>query len=75
MSKSCYCSVEAPSPCVYAELMKNSVITQNKERSFRFRRLLLRRANAAHDPWPVLKLELFNLAGGWNQQQAQQFNR
>jgi hypothetical protein len=55
--------------------MKNSVITQNKEGSSRMRRFLLRRANTAHDPWPVLNLELFNLAGGWNQQQAQQFNR
>ena len=55
------------------------MVTQNKERSSRIRRFLLRRANTAHDPWLVFNLERFNLADGWNQllmrQQAQQFNR
>jgi hypothetical protein len=59
--------------------VKNSIVTQNKERSSRTRLLLLRRANTANDLLLVSNLERFNLAGGWNQllmwQQVQEFNR
>jgi len=58
--------------------MKDPVVNQNKQRSSRMRRRLLREATA-HNPWLVFNLEPFNLAGSWNQllmrQQAQQLNR
>ena len=58
--------------------MKDLVVNQNKQRSPRLRRCLLRQATA-HNPWLVFNLEPFNLAGSWNQllirQQPQQFNR
>ena len=63
---------------MYAELMKDAVVNQNKQSSSRLRRCLLRQATV-HNPWLVFNLEPFNLAGSWNQllmrQQAQQFNR
>jgi hypothetical protein len=58
--------------------MKDPVVNQNKQRSSRMRRCLLRQATA-HNPSLVFNLEPFDLAGSWNQllmsQQAQQFNR
>ncbi len=51
----------------------------NKPKRANRRRIFSRRSTTAHNPWLVLNLELFNLAGRRNQlrarEQAEQFGK
>ena len=53
-SKSRYCSVDAPSRCAYADLMKDPVVNQNKQRRLPDATVLVA-ATTAHNPMARLQ--------------------
>jgi hypothetical protein len=79
MSKSNYCLVASISRGSYLLAETHMIMKTTKPKRVNRWRILSRRSNAAHNPWLILNLELFNFGGSLSRvvarEQAQQFGR